>query len=149
MKTLIVYYTNTGNTEKVANQIQKQTDGVIEKIEDNINRRGIIGFLKSGFQAARKSIVSINEPTYNPSDFDQIIIVSSIWNGTINSPMRTYLQKYKKEIGSYKLILVRGGIEIEPVVSEVTSILGKSPIKVLGIKNKEIKQNTINLEEIL
>ncbi|MEG1794877.1 MAG: hypothetical protein RR262_00090 [Clostridium sp.] len=84
MKTLIVYYSRTGNTEKLANEIQKQTGGVIEKIEDNINRRGILGYLKSGFQAAKKHAVSINEPINNPKDFEKVIVISSIWAGTIN-----------------------------------------------------------------
>lgn len=147
MKTLIVYYSRTGHTEKVANEIQKQTGGLIEKIEDNTNRRGILGYLKSGFQAAKKHAVSINEPINNPKDFEQVIVVSSIWAGTINSPIRTYLQKYSKEINCYKLLLVRMGSQIESVVSEVTDIVGKPPIKALGIIDKQIKEDTIRVEE--
>lgn len=148
MKTLIVYYSRTGNTEKLANEIQKQTGGVIEKIEDNINRRGIIGYLKSGFQASKKYAVSINEASNNPKDFEQVIVVSSIWAGTINSPIRAYLQKYSKEINCYQLILVRMGSQIESVVAEVTDIVGKPPIKALGIIDKQIKENTIKIEEL-
>ena len=48
MKALIVYFTRSGNTEKVVKKIQESLKGDIELIKEPVNRKGIIGWIKSG-----------------------------------------------------------------------------------------------------
>ena len=74
MKTLVAVYSRTGNTLSVAKKIAKELDANLEIIRDKINRKGILGFLRSGYESVRKKIPPIVEPKYNPKDFNLVII---------------------------------------------------------------------------
>jgi flavodoxin len=96
MKALIVYYSRTGNTAKIAQAINKEMDSNVEDIRDTKNRNGISGFLISCMESALKKQPEIKKAKYNPDEYDLVIIGTPVWAGTIASPVRTYLEQYKK-----------------------------------------------------
>jgi flavodoxin len=54
MSSLTVYYTRTGNTEKIAKEISELIGSELIEIQDNRNRGGLLGWLRSGMESARK-----------------------------------------------------------------------------------------------
>ena len=48
MRYLTVYVTRTGNTERVARKVFETLGGNIELITEPVNRKGIIGWMRSG-----------------------------------------------------------------------------------------------------
>jgi len=48
MKGLIVYFSRTGRTRKVAEALQEATGFDLEEIKEKAGRVGTLGFLKSG-----------------------------------------------------------------------------------------------------
>ncbi|KUK03189.1 MAG: hypothetical protein XD45_0757 [Thermotoga sp. 50_64] len=59
MKTLVVVYSRTGNALSGAKKIADELQADLEVIEGKTNRRGILGFLRSGYEALKK------DPTYS------------------------------------------------------------------------------------
>ena len=51
MKALVVYYSRTGHTKKVGDELVKALPCDVEEIVDTANRSGPVGWLKSGRQA--------------------------------------------------------------------------------------------------
>jgi len=91
MKTLVVVYSETGNTLSVAKRIASKLNADLEVIEDKTNRKGILGFLRSGYEALKKKVPPIAEPKYNPDNYDLVVIGTPIWAGRMSSPVRAYL----------------------------------------------------------
>ena len=60
MKSLIVYYSRTGNTKNIAETICRKLGADIEEIIDHKTERGF-GFLLSGNEAFLKKTVPIEE----------------------------------------------------------------------------------------
>lgn len=52
MKVLVVFYSRTGNTRTLARQIAVTMNSQTEEIMDRMNRRGIRGYLRSGYEAS-------------------------------------------------------------------------------------------------
>lgn len=139
MKTLVVYYSRTGNTKKVGEAIAKQLKSDIEQIEDVKSRLGPIGWLRSGREAKNKKLVEIKPTKKDPSRYDLVVIGTPVWAATVSSPVRTYLSKYKfKRVAFF---CTCGGIRSK-ILEAVEEVCGKRPIAALEIKAKEMKERS-------
>jgi len=68
LKVLTVYYSRSGNTEKAAKRIQESLGGDIELISEPTNRKGILGWIRSGRQNSQRKVAEINPPKYDPGE---------------------------------------------------------------------------------
>jgi flavodoxin len=93
MKTLVVYYSRTGNTKSVAEKVAQTLEAEMEEIVDEKNRRGWIGFLKAGYDATVGNRTRIAETKKDPREFDWIIVGTPVWNSRPSPAIRTYLSK--------------------------------------------------------
>ena len=93
MKALVVYYSRTGQTKFVAEIIAAELKADIEEIVDLKNRKGLLGFLKAGYEATAKKETQIGEMRKSPSNYDLIVVGTPVWNSRPASAIRTYLQR--------------------------------------------------------
>jgi flavodoxin len=138
MNNLIVYYSRTGMTRKVAEVIKEKTNWDIEEIIDNKNRRGPIGYILSGRDALRKKEANIKEPISNLSEYDIVIIGTPIWSFTVSTPTRTYLNKQKGNFKKVAFFCTMGGSGDAKAFSEMENAAGVKPEKTLALTDKEI-----------
>ena len=90
-KILVVYYSRTGTTQKIAKEISGRLGADMEEVVDKKNRKGIIGWIRAGRDAGAKRLTEIEEPQRDPGLYGLVIIGTPIWNGTISTPIRTYI----------------------------------------------------------
>ncbi|HIH88099.1 TPA: hypothetical protein HA344_02680 [Candidatus Bathyarchaeota archaeon] len=74
MKTLIVYYTRSGTTKKVADELKDLLSADIEEITEPSGRSGPLGWLRSGKESSDGTIPKINAPTKDPSAYDVVVV---------------------------------------------------------------------------
>ncbi|MFH1248895.1 MAG: NAD(P)H-dependent oxidoreductase [archaeon] len=86
MKTLVVYYSRTGTTKKVASEIASILKCGIEEIIDLKNRSGPIGWINAGRDGMKKILSDISRIKKNPADYDLVIIGTPIWGGNVSPP---------------------------------------------------------------
>jgi len=101
MRSLVAYYSRSGNTRFVAETIADFLDAEVEEIIDKSDRSGPIGWIKSGIQATMEVDTEIEELEYSPSNYDLVVLGSPVWNKRITPAMRTYLKEpnfYNSEI---------------------------------------------------
>lgn len=85
MKKCILYYSKDGNTEYAAKYLAGKIDGTIIKLLEKKDRKGIFGFIKSGFQAINKKSSKLQgNPWEDVRDYEEIYFMTPIWasNGT-------------------------------------------------------------------
>ncbi|MGZ7109578.1 MAG: flavodoxin family protein, partial [Methanobacterium sp.] len=61
MKILVVFYSRTDNTRKVAEEIKNSLDCDIEEIIDTQNRSGPLGYMRSGRDASRGKLTILKD----------------------------------------------------------------------------------------
>jgi len=55
----VVYFTRTGNSKRVAEKIANKLSCETIQITDNINWKGILGFLKGGYYSSKNRNVGV------------------------------------------------------------------------------------------
>ncbi|MEN7982665.1 MAG: flavodoxin family protein [Nanoarchaeota archaeon] len=134
MKILVVYYSRTGNTKLVAEQIAKLLNADLDEIIDEKDRkRKVIGWVISGYDALKKELTKINHKE-NPKNYNLVIIGTPNWAGTMTPAIRTYLTKNK--LKNVAFFCTFGGNEGH-VFQDMESLSAK-PKYVLGLRDKKI-----------
>lgn len=107
MKVLVIYYSNTGNTKKAADYIAKKLGADTEQIKDAVPRKGLLGFVKSGYQAANSKPAKIDAIKSKVEDYDVVIIGTPVWAHHISSPVNSFLLGFGGKIKNYAILMTR------------------------------------------
>jgi len=138
MGVLVAYYSRTGNTRRVAEAIAKSLEAEIEEIRDRENRLGVIGFLRSGYEALRKRPAAIQPLKKNPEKYDVVVVGSPVWAGSLSSPVRAYLIMNGHRIKKAALFATYGVSEGR-IFRQMEELLPKKPIAKISIRESEIR----------
>jgi len=147
MKILITYYSRTGTTKKVAEKLAEILKCDVEEIIDTQNRKGVLGYLKSGRQAMKKDITVIEKIKKNPKDYDMIIIGTPIWVHTMSTPVRTFIAQNKENMKKVAFFCTMGGSGWEKTFKRMEYLCGKKPAGILYLKTKEVMKEE-HLEKV-
>lgn len=134
---LVVYYSRTGATKKIAEHIAKELNADIEEIIDQKNRKGILGYLRSGYEASRRKTTEIKDIRSKIPNYDIVIISTPVWSWNMSSPVRTVLMRYKfKRVA---LSCTMGGAGDKKAFAEMRILLlGAEVIAEASIQTKEV-----------
>ena len=138
MKTLLVFYSRSGRTKKVAETISDILKCDIEEIFDTKDRKGVLGFLSAGNDAITKRFTIIKEIKKNPSLYDLVVIGTSIWAGNISTPIRTYISLNKDNFKNVAFFCSHLGSETKKVFTDMENICQKTPIALLELTSREV-----------
>jgi len=138
MGVLVAYYSRTGNTRRVAEAIAKSLEAEIEEIRDRESRLGVIGFLRSGYEALRKRPAAIQPLKKNPEKYDVVVVGSPVWAGSLSSPVRAYLIMNGHRIKKAALFATYGVSEGR-IFKQMEELLPKKPIAKISIRESEIR----------
>lgn len=137
MRALLAFYSWSGNTRMLAQRISTSMKCDVEEIYERKRRKGRIGFIMGGFEAALGLKPPIDEPKKDPSGYDILIIGSPIWAGDISSPVRTYLSR-AKGIKRVAFFCTQGGTDPGKAIKSLAKLCGKEPDAVLAVREKDI-----------
>ena len=91
MKSLVVYYTRTGNTKIVAETIAAELGSDLEEIVDLKKRAGKLGWILAGKDSTQEKGTKIAPTKLAPADYDLIVIGTPIWAWKPTPAIRTYI----------------------------------------------------------
>lgn len=137
MRVLVIFYSRTGNTRRVAEAIAERLKADIEEIRDVKSRSGVLGFLRSGYEALAGRLPKIQQVSRSPDEYDLVLIGSPVWVGRLASPMRAYLAIYGRSIKQTASFCTCKSDEGR--VFKEMEALSKKPIATLCIREKEVK----------
>jgi len=130
MKTLVVFYSKTGNSKKVANAAIKELDcDYTELIFDESEK-----VIKGGV---------------DPSGYEHVIMICPVWAFELAEPMKLYLKVHGEAIQNYSLIVTCGLFGLRTCVNNCVKAIKKRPVKTVKIKDKRVKENDFDIKEIL
>ncbi|MBS3816310.1 MAG: flavodoxin [Candidatus Thermoplasmatota archaeon] len=140
MDGLVVYYSRTGNTEDVGEQIARRLDCETLKVSDKKERSGVTGYLKGGWDAWRGKKTEIEMMEEDISDRDLIIVGTPVWAGNPSPAVRTYLSRKKSDIDDIAFYCTCGGSGYEGTFEAMEKITGKEPLATVVVKEKRVKE---------
>lgn len=134
-----MYFTRSGNTERVVKKVHESVGGDVELISEPINRKGIMGWLRSGGQNSRREVAEINEIQYDPGNYDLVILASPIWAGAVSAPMWGYMMKNLEKLIKTAVFLSNDSGIVEKAFDELREILVNPPLVTGSLQRSKIK----------
>jgi len=147
MKILVTIYSKTGNTRRVGMEIAKSLKADVDEIVDLENRKGIIGWLKSGRDEMKGYQTEI-KTNKNPDDYDLVIIGTPVWACGSTPAARTYITKFKDKLRKVAVFSTSGDTAPEKPKLVLEKILGKNISTYTGWTTAEIKNKNIYQEKM-
>lgn len=107
---LVVYYSRTSNTERVAQQIQTTLDCDILEVEPQTAYENDYDAMLSRAQSKLEAIRQGNYPAIRTSvesfdQYDMIFVGYPIWYGSMATPMQTFLHNHAEKLSGKRITL--------------------------------------------
>lgn len=144
MKILIVYYSRTGITKKIAHALTEKLKCDVIPLIDHKNRNGPLGYLSCAAESATSERPMIEEVN-GLKEYDLVVIGTPIWAGTVCGPVRTFLHKYKKELSKVAFFCTMGVGGDKDVFWEMERIAGKAPVATISFTTADVKKGRFSL----
>jgi flavodoxin len=138
VSTLVVYFSKTGHSRRIANEMAAALGADVEEIRDTTARSGLRGYLRSAREAWRGIPAEIHARTHNPRDYDLVILGTPVWAGRMSSPVRAYLEAHKRDLAHLALFCTQGGSGAENVLRAMAELNGRTPIATAFFNDAEI-----------
>lgn len=145
MKQIILFYSRTGNSRRIATRIGKELGVEVHEIRDNRKYSGIFGFLIGGFFASQWKKTDYEIPSLKEIEEDvHFIFVSPIWAG--HAPPAVYSFLSDHEIKYKSLVFINDGSDpnkaLDAMVKRYGSFINFYNIT-KSLKNEESVMNVI------
>jgi len=140
-KTLVVYYSDSGNTRKVAEYIAKASGADVEAVRTTVFGHGFWSYLKKGWYSLRQRVIPINPSFHDPSKFEVVIVGAPIWAGHVANPIRSYLATHAGNLPKVAFFVTMGGSGADNALREMRQISGLHPLAELEISERDRKKN--------
>lgn len=135
---LVIDYSRSGNTHKVAQAIAAACGADLEQIRDAKPRHGLWGWIRSGREAMRAIPGEIRPPKRDPVTYDLVVLGSPVWAGHVSSPMRAYLGHQSGKFACVALFVTEGGSGGPKVLAEMSALTGQQPVATLELRTRDL-----------
>ncbi len=107
-KTLILYYSRTGTTDKLAMLLQQELDADIEPIRCG-RYAGLWGYVRAAYDSLKRRLPDLETVNANLGDYDQLLVGGPIWTSYPATPLRAFLKANQSLPDRVGLFLTYGG----------------------------------------
>ncbi|GAA0766910.1 hypothetical protein LRH25_28335 [Ideonella azotifigens] len=138
MKVLIVYFSRTGYTRRVAEQLATRLGGTLCPITEASSRLGAWGYLRSVCEAAFGLQSEIGKVSVDPAQFDLMLIGTPVWGWHLSSPVRAFARAHAVSVNRCAFFCTMGGAGAEKAFGALEGELRRAPLATLALTDREI-----------
>ncbi len=115
MKTIVYYYSLTGNCEKIGLKIASRLGCASERIVEKKKRpsRSFLKFINGG-AAMQNKISEIKALKHDPENYEQIIVVTPFWAARPTPAIRGFINHYGNKLRDKHLGLALSNLGTDP-----------------------------------
>ena len=157
MKSVLVYYSLSGNTDWVAKKISEsiKCDLIRLKPLKEYPSSGFRKFFWGGKSAVMKEIPELSKYDFNYSKYDQIIFGTPVWASNYNPTLRTFIKDNKDKLKKMKIsvfVCCSGG-NANKTIDKLKNDIGidnfDNQLVLIDPLDKPTKEKSILLEEFI
>ncbi|MFN3232006.1 MAG: flavodoxin family protein [Alphaproteobacteria bacterium] len=139
MKTLIIFYSRTGTTGKVASALAGRLDADLVEIRCDRFRPGPIRYLSAGYHSVKGNLPEIEVPEIK-GGYDLVLIGTPIWTSYPSLPVRAFLANQPVLPDRLGLFVTYGGqSDPEIAFNGMADALGHSVEGTLALKADQVE----------
>ena len=137
-KVLLVFYSRTGYTAGIAQDLANAGGWDIEQIHDRHPRLGGWGFVRSLFDVLAKRHPAIQPTAKNPADYALVVLGAPVWMGRLSAPIRTYVMQQRPYFRQIAFFCTYGGRGAQQAARQCAALAGHPLAATLAITDVEI-----------
>ncbi|HEY7644972.1 MAG TPA: hypothetical protein VH858_08035 [Hyphomicrobiales bacterium] len=145
MKSLVVFYSRTGNTSLVASKIAALLNAETERILSRQAYDGPFGFAKAAFHSLTDRDVAIDPTKLTPDSYDLVVVAGPIWAGRIAPPVRTFLRRFRGHFKHAAFCVTHGGSAAATSFHQMETACEIRPLATLAVKAGDIAAGQYDL----
>ena len=155
MKTAIIYYSMTGNTDYVAKILSDKTGADLIKIEPKKEypNKGLRKFIWGGKSAVMGETPALEPYEFDGGTYDYIIFGTPVWASSFAPPIRTFIKENKETLSGKKfavfLCYMGGGADkaVEKLEKYLEIDSFEAQLILIEPKENETEENKEKIEE--
>ena len=139
MRSLIVYYSRTGTTGKLAAALAEALDAQTCEIACARYRPGALRYLKAGYDSLKGNLPAIDVPDIDAAQYDLLVLGAPVWTSYPALPLRAYLARKSALPAHVGAFFTSGGHSPATAAIEgVTGALARPLDATLALKASEV-----------
>lgn len=139
MKTLVTYFSLTGNTQTVAEAIANTLEADINRIDYRHSLTGPFRFVRAAYQSMFSRPAKIRFPNKDPYQYDLLILGAPVWIMKLAPPMRSYILKEKDRFNNVAYFCTEGSSGGPNAFKMMESLCNKQPVATLEVTEADLK----------
>lgn len=148
MKSLVVYYSRSNITKRLAEDIAGKLNCDIEEIKPKVNYSGKLGYARGIKDGASGKIVELESLNYDPNDYDVVYLGAPVWASRAANPVISYLKENEGKFNDVKFFLTAGSSGFDSSFEQMEKF-SKKPLKTIAVTTKEVKHGEYDLTSFL
>ncbi len=144
---LVVFFSRSGTTREVAEQLGARLGADLEEISDPTPRTGVFGFVRSSYEAQRRQLPPIASSHHDPADYDLVVIGTPVWTSSVSSPVRAYLRRHRDVLRKVAFFCTCGGSGSRGALAQMQEEVGHEPVVRMQLRQDDV--GTVSTEAVL
>jgi len=140
VKTLVVFYSRTGTTRKVADALAQKLSADVLEVRTDRYPEGILGYLQAALDSTLGRTTPIRHRPVDLSKYKTVVIGTPIWNAAIAPPIRAFLKKHASKPRNWSFFLTHGGSGTQRAFQQMQELTGRPPTATLELRFREIQE---------
>jgi flavodoxin len=151
MKVLVVYYSSSGNTQRVAQAIAQALEADVEGIQEvkptdvDLHGKGLGNFLnmgKTAFRALSDRTVGIKGLQHSTADYDLVLVGTPVYAGSLSAPVRAFLEQARGKMKAVAFFCTGDDPANEKVFVQMQDVCGMEPQAVSPFHAPDVREGT-------
>ncbi len=138
VKALVVFYSRTGFTKRVAEALAKELGAEVEQLVDTRSRAGLFGYLRSGFEGTLGRLTELKPLSKHPERYGLVVVGTPVWSASVSSPVRTFLAQHKATLNRVAFFCTYRGSGNERTFRQMAGVCGKAPVATMAVRDREL-----------
>ena len=137
-RALVVYYSLTGNTARVARDLAARLNADVESIQDQGHGAGFLGQFAAAFDAWRKAPAKIGALQHDPTAYAITVVGTPVWTWQMTPAIRAYLQATRGKLQNAAFFITSGNTNVEKIASSLEALAGRKAAAAAGFNAGEL-----------
>jgi flavodoxin len=138
VKTLVVYYSRSGRTRKVAEELAHLLDADLDELHETCSRSGLFGYLAGGRDAWLARDTGLAPLKYDPTGHDLVVLAGPVWAFTVCPALRAYGKLWGARLRNTAYLATQGGRGADRAFAVLRELTGRPPAATLTLIDRDI-----------
>lgn len=140
MKAVIIYYSLSGNTKKLADFLAAKLTADKTNIEEQNKNTNFFTMLRLIYHVLLNKPSQIRSLRVKPSQYDLVILGSPVWMMRLSSPMRALISQEKRNLKKVAFFCTEGSSGGKAVFEIMSKLCEKQPIATLEMTQTDMME---------